>query len=341
MKILTINPHQPNPFRLDYLAESIMEGLQEYKDVITIISSAPCTNSGNVVNDGEFIEHAKDADYIFVIWDKVRLDKPEPKYYLLDNINRPEITLFIDGAEWTRTGHLNPKPGQFDEALTNPARRRGEPWIWEELNDKVKWHFKRECYPQDREKFGCIPLPFASIKRYFRLLPPKQYTIQCSFGQLGTGLRNKVQAICEDLSIVKNLSNSIHINDMVIGQFPHETYLELMSKSIAVVDAWGGGDCNAHFYEAVASGACLIYQKYQILTPYPYIDGQSAITYTTPEEFREKVLYYFHKNKRIDEVKRIAKRSFNNTLNHHTSEKRVKYIFDVIINNLNIDEVIG
>jgi len=334
MKIVTINPHQPPPHRADFLAESIMEGLK--KNNVEVISSAPGLHAGKVVRDEELIEHSKDADFIIVIWDKLRRDKPEPKYHLLDKINRPDVTAFVDGAEWTFNGHPYPKPKQIHDASKNPIYRRGEPWINKEINSKVKWYFKRECYPQDREEFDCIPLPFAAVDRYFKVNNSvRTHTVQCSFGQLETGLRYKVQKICVDLS------NSSHIDNMLVGKLPHEQYLNAMTNSYAVVDAWGGGDCNARFYEAAANGACLIYQKYQILTPFPYIDGQGAITYSTPEEFKEKVLHYFHKNKRIDEVIKIAKRSYNNTINHHTSEKRVKYMFDVMTNKLNVDEVIG
>jgi len=334
MKIVTINPYQPSGFRLDFLAESIMEGLQKIPGTVTIISSDRCNDCGVVVDDDdELVEHAQDADYIFVIWDKKRLDKPEPKYHLLDKINAPEKTAFIDGAEWTYTAQQNPKPGQCDEALRDPSRRRGEPWIWREMHEKVKWHFKRECYPQDREEFGCIPLPFAAIDRYFRPSLEKKYSIQCSFGQVGTGLRAEVQDICHGLA-------DEEIDDVLVGELHHEQYLTTMSEAYTVVDAWGGGDCNARFYEAVANGAVPFYQTYQILTPFPYLDGQCAITYSTPKEFKEKVFYYFYRNQRLDEIKRMAKISFNNTIHHHTSEKRVKYMIDVMNNKFNVDEVL-
>jgi hypothetical protein len=295
-----------------------------------------------VVGEDELVEHAKSADYILVIWDKLKLDRPQPKYHLLDKINRPEVTAFIDGAEWTFNGHPNPKNTQPNEALTDPSRRRGEPWIWKEMNEKVKWHFKRECYPQDREEFGCIPLPFGAVNRHFRNQSlERKYSIQCSFGQLGTGLRHKVQSVCEELNTAVNSSNSIHLDNMLIGKLPHEQYLTAMSEAYAVVDAWGGGDCNARHYEAAANGAVLFYQKYQILTPYPYLDGVTAITYSTPEEFREKALYYFHKNRRLDEVKELGRKSFEHTLKHHTSKARVEYMFDVIQEKLNVNEIIG
>ncbi len=320
MKIATINPYQPSSFRLDFLAESVMEGLQ--KNGVDVISSAPCTGAGTLVeNDDEFVERAKEMDYIFVIWDKPKGNKPDPKYYLLDKINMPEKSVFVDGAEWTHTGYMNPKPQQLDEALINPSRRRGEPWIWAEMNDKVKWHFKRECYPQDMIDFGCIPLPFAAVDRYFRNSLERKYTLQCSFGHHSTGIRQEIQNICDGLKI-----------NALVGQLPHDQYLKALSESYAVVDAWGGGDCNARFYEAAANGAVLFYQKYQILTPYPYFDGLTAITYATPDEFREKVKYYFHH--RLDEIIEMGKRSFEHTLKYHTSEARVKYMLDIITGKL-------
>ena len=91
MKIVVIPPKD----KLDYLAETIIEGL--YKNKIDIYSSD--TGNGisplDVYTDEEIIEHSKDCDYIFVIWGKIRNHFPGPKYHLVDKINKFKLKAFL------------------------------------------------------------------------------------------------------------------------------------------------------------------------------------------------------------------------------------------------------
>ena len=90
MKIVVIPPKQ----KLDYLAETIIEGL--YKNNIDVYSSdlGNGIKGEDVYTDKEIIEHSKDCDYIFVIWGKVKRNFPGPKYYLLDKINQLDYILY-------------------------------------------------------------------------------------------------------------------------------------------------------------------------------------------------------------------------------------------------------
>ena len=66
----------------------------------------------------------------------------------LDKINRPEVTAYIDGSEWTCTGKID-SPNQPREALINLNRHRGDPWIDEEIYEKCSWYFKRIVFEED------------------------------------------------------------------------------------------------------------------------------------------------------------------------------------------------
>ena len=145
MKIVVIPPKD----KLDYLAETIVEGL--YKNRMDIYSSdlGNGIRKDDVYSDEEIVEHSKDCDFIFVIWGKIKGGFPGPKYHLLAQIKQKDKVVFIDGSEWTSTGH--PIPNQVRDAKQNPLLRRGEPWIDEFMFENSNWYFKRECYKKDLE----------------------------------------------------------------------------------------------------------------------------------------------------------------------------------------------
>ena len=313
MKIIAITPNQKH----DFLAESVIEGLNKLN--IQIIA----TDSGNgikqIYSDDEILEHAQDANYILAIWGKFTKERPA-KYYLLDKIKKPEKTIFIDGAEWTYSGHRD-YIEQAEESLVNPSRRRGYPWIWEWMHDRVKWHFKRECYPTDVEKYNCIPLPFAGIDSYQYPIKNKSIDLFCAFGHHSTGLRVEAEEIIQKY---QNRGN------FIVGKIPKDKYLNIMSSALSIVDAWGGGDCNARFFEGLANRACMIYQKWNIIMPYPFIDGKNIIEYSTKNELEEKIDYYFPKN--INKIRDMSIKSYEHYFKYHTAERRVKYMFNIIEN---------
>ncbi|MBD16307.1 MAG: hypothetical protein CMJ72_14305, partial [Planctomycetaceae bacterium] len=145
--------------------------------------------------DEEVIEHARDADYIFALFGKVKGPYREGKYYLLDKINRPEVTAYITDSEWTSTSYLD-SPTQCAEAKINPARHRGEPWINEEMYSKCRWYFKRLVFPEDLDREKIIPCYIGACNRYFGKPEDKEFDIFCSFGQLEDGLRQPVHDYC-------------------------------------------------------------------------------------------------------------------------------------------------
>jgi len=313
MKIITINPYN-SP---DFLANTILEGFSKIKD-LEIIASAPNQYIKNIYNDQEIVAHSKDADYIFIIWDKSKDDRPQPKYYLADIINKPEKTIYIDGSEWTYNGYPNPKIQQVMDSKIDPKKRKGYPWIWEEMWQKVAFYFKRECYQEDIDDFGCIPLPFGILDKYYSNINVKRdIDLYVGFGQNDTGLRNDIE----------NYVKALNLPKVVVNKFPYDQYLLMMARSIMTVDSWGGGDCNARFFEIIANGSTLFCQKYNIIIPYPFVDGETYIEFKNMDEFHEKLHYYL---KNIDKALEIGRRGYVHGLTYHTSLKRVEYIFDIL-----------
>tara|TARA_R100001377_G_scaffold6419_1_gene3476 strand:+ start:4326 stop:5282 length:957 start_codon:yes stop_codon:yes gene_type:complete len=315
MKIVVIPPKD----KLDYLAETIIEGL--YKNNIDVYSSdlGNGIRKQDICSDEQIIEHSKDCDFIFVIWGKIRDNFPGPKYYLLDKINKKEKTVYIDGSEWTYTGKT--EPNQLVESRRGDFnRRRGNAWINESMFKKCKWYFKRECYNQDLDR-GIIPLLFGSIDRYFYTNNiKKKYDVFCLYGHVNEGLRG------ETLNLCNRLKNEGY-NVIAGGGFPYEEFKEKLASSWIGIDAWGGGDCCARLWEILANNTMAMTQQYNIEFPNDFVDGESIVKYKTIEEFEMKIRKYLNnKNK----IQKISENGYQHLLKYHTAQKRVEYILEII-----------
>ena len=307
MKIIAITPH----FKHDFLASTVIEGL--YRNGIQVIASDYGNNVERVYKDSEILSHSKNASCVFVFSSK-KVDPP-PKYYLLDDMYLPMV--YIDGSEWTHTSHWD-SPHQQSESLLDPSRRRGKNWINKEMYDRCKWYFKRECYPQDIKAKKIHPLPFGVVSKNLHISYqpiPKTIDVLCAFGQIQTGMRAIVSKLCREY---RELGFNI-----VIGNYPYDMYIHKMKESSIVVDAWGSGDCNARFYEAVANGACIMHQKPNIIIPDPFIDGVHCIEYSTERDFCSKIQYYLD---HMEEARSIGEAGQRHALQYHTSKARVEYM---------------
>jgi hypothetical protein len=315
MKIIAITPNK----KMDTLGTLVIDGL--YDLGIEVIATDWGNNVKRVYSDDEVIEHSKDADYIFVIWGKVKGNSP-PKYYLLDKINRPEVTAYIDGSEWTCTGKID-SPNQPREALINLNRHRGDPWIDEEIYEKCSWYFKRIVFEKDLERTKIIPCYIGSQNDYFKTDDvEKEYDFYCSFGgdagHTNNGLRGPVYHYC------KNLEG---FNSIVGKRLDHDKYLETISKSYIGISAWGAGNCCRRMWEIISNKTCCFIQKPFIIYPNKFVDGESCVYYETLSEFKEKLNYYLN-NK--DECIRIGKNGYEHTKKYHTGKVRVQYMLNVI-----------
>lgn len=308
MKVIAIASKK----KYDYTAHTVIEGLLNLGIQMYFTSGIEMS----IYEKRIILEEAKTADYIFAIW-----GKNMRKFHLLDQINRPERTIYIDGSEWTYTGHPNPKPGQAEAAKLDYSRRRGEPWINKEMLTKAKWYFKRECYQQDIDEFGCIPFPFAILNSYYTTkINDRPIDIFCAFGQVDTGLREEVEKACEDLG-------KEGFNVVVGREFPRHQYLDLMSRSLISVDALGGGDCNARRWEILASRSCLFSEQYNIVIPHDFTESVNIVNYKTIAEFKQKARRYIRDRKK---TLQIGQNGYEHGIKYHTSVKRMEYLFDIV-----------
>lgn len=335
MKIVVIVPR-----REEYLACEVLKGL--HRKGVELITTAPLDHirtayancspvdigagdipQTKIYSDNEILDHAKSADYIFVLWSKFATPNDisfSNKLYLLDKINAPEKTVFIDGSEYSWSGHR--MQGQSRREITDVSK--GMPWINKELRDKSNWYFKRETYPDDIQEHNIIPCPYPfriEDRQHPRL---KDIALICAFGQTSTGLRADVQESC------RTLTHGLPIlADKQPGGRSH--YLDLLSRSYMAIDAWGGGDCTVRRNEAHINSIALCMQAWGIVEPYEFEDGKNIILYNNKSEFLEKTKYYLNN---LDKLIEIGENGYQHTLKYHTTEKRIDYIFDVINNKV-------
>lgn len=292
MKILLINPHD-SP---DYLYRAVIEGLLKYD--IELYLTNPDRLCNNIVSDNEAIRLASIVDYILVFWDKEKLNmRPQPKFYLLDKINLPHKTVYIDGSEYNWTGY----PGATTETLRP------------EMLQKCKYYFKRECLPE-HIKSGIIPLPFASVDKDFNHLPQvnKDIDVLCAFGQVTTGQRKIAVQACEELKS----------EGYTIINTPVNNYAECMNRAWITIDAHGGGECNARTFQVMANNSLLFMERYNIVVP-DLINGTHYVAWNDKEDLKNKLRQYLDNKEKISI---LTKQSYDNVLKHHTSTKRVEYI---------------
>lgn len=319
MKIVAITPDR----KLDAVCSVIIEGMND--DGVDVIATDPGNSVINVYSDDDVIRHSKDADYIFAFFGKVRGNRP-PKYHLLNQINRPEITAYIDGSEWTATGYPDGDKtvsapwgnvnSQVYEAKFNPKRCKGSPWIHDQMYAYCRWYFKRECYPED-EAMGLIPLNVGCQNKFFGEYDlEKDIDIFCSFGQLNNGLRYEINRVCE------RLKSEGH-NVVIAKGLEYQEYLKLINRSHISISSWGAGNSCMRMYENMANSSCCFAQRTEIAFIDKPKDEQHYVEYSSMSEFENKIKYYLE-NK--DECLRIGKAGEDFVRKHHTGLARFQYM---------------
>ena len=327
MKIIAITPNK----KFDAIVPIVIEGLYDLGH--TVIATDRGNSVRKVYTDNQVIEHSKDADYIFVFWGKIR-GNPSPKYHLLEKINRPEKTVYIDGSEWTSTGYpenignvktvMSPSGminRQVYEAKYDSSRCKGEPWINQKMFDYAEWYFKRECYKEDSD-IGIIPFNVGCHKQFFGNFEniKKKYDIFCSFGHLCNGLRYEVFNFCNSLK-------SMGYNVLIANNLDFETYKRKISESYIGLSAWGAGNSCMRMWEIMANRTCCFAQKTEILFPNKPSDGVHYVEYSNMREFEEKIFYYLDRKTKCIE---IGNSGYDFVKDYHTGAPRVEYILEKI-----------
>lgn len=326
LKIAVILPSRKH----DYLVETIIHGLLDHADDHGIhhdvrwfaehdhnisIAERYQLVRGQETSEDKLVEFAREADCVLTFFvKKFRFD--ECLIRVLKRINRPEVTAYIDGSEWTSSSF--PNENQVQLARRDPVFRRGHPWINENFMNKglCGYYFKRECY-EDDAKQGIISLPFANVKpSRVRVSPKKTHDVFCCFGQTNDGLRADV------VSFLRSWQTQFDVRCPAYG-FERQSFRREIAESRIAIDAWGGGDCCARFYEIVGNGTLIAFQKYQIEVPYPYTDGKNCIEYSNISELKVKLENTLSDHSKLDAMTRAC---IEHTEQYHTASARALYM---------------
>jgi len=306
LKIIAIVPDR----KTDGIASSIIEGMHDLG--IEVIASSPGNGVRKVYSDHEIIKNSRTADFIFAFWGKVRGNSP-PKHYLLNHINRPDITAYVDGSEWNRYGQRSDR--QEEMIKSDFSLYRGEPWINEEMLTFCKWYFKRECYTEDLDR-GIIPLPFSSRGEYLIKDTKKDIDVFCCFGQNLTGFRSQIEEYCRKIEGRRVIIES---------KVSRARYNDLLSRSLIVISSWGGGQCCFREWEAMGAKACCLVQRHTIEFPDKPIDNNHWVEYSNMHEFNKKMKMCLNNS---DFCVRIGQNGFEFSKNKHMPKNRVEYMIE-------------
>ncbi len=319
MKIACVTPDN----KRDYTCEQVLEGLHDLGHDL-IVSDPGNGFCKRAMLDGDFREAADQCDAMLVFFGKQRGNRP-PRRYFLDQVKLPKSHIaYVDGSEWSCTGWES--GDQASAALINPMRRRGEPWIDEEMLKRCGWYFKRECYPQDIQR-GIIPLPFAMCKRHHlepRPFLQKDIDIFCSFGHEKTGLRREINQF---MSKMRDNQGMNGLKIVVQAGMSKEQYKDHLCRSKVIIDAWGGGDTNDRMWEAIGAKALVLYQRHNVITQNPLEDWIHAVSYKNLDELSNAITVLFNDC----HIEQIAENGFAHALNYHSARHRAEEIMKYVI----------
>jgi len=123
------------------------------------------------------------------------------------------------------------------------------------------------------------------------------------FGHTLTGLRQEVVDFFTELK-----HNNPQLNIVINSNLNPDEYQKQLQNSKICIDAWGAGDVNARFFEAIAAGCYCIYQRPQIL----FNTGIEPNSYSTITELKQII----QQNKMVLALKSA-----------HASSARIERIF--------------
>lgn len=318
MKIACITPQG----KRDYTTECLLEGFNALGHELVV------SDPGNgfcdaPMSDDNFALASNKSDVLVAFFGKAR-NCPSPRHHLLERTRLPWIRkVYVDGSEWRADGWDTPR--QVIDSLNDPSLRRSDPWLNEEMMHRCCHYFKRECYPSDISSRGVIPLPFALCDRH--ILEPvatRDIDIFCSFGHTKTGLRKEAIDLLEHFK--RTVNPSAGINIVVKSGMSQSEYRDTLARSRIVVDAWGGGDTTDRFWEGVGAGACVLYQRHQVVTFNPFVDWEHAVSFSTTSELSNSL----HRLVYGSEAEEIAERGLEHAMRYHTAKNRAQLILDTV-----------
>ncbi|MFH1427404.1 MAG: glycosyltransferase [Patescibacteria group bacterium] len=314
-KIAIINPSRP-----DGLARTVIDGLAELKKGNENLEFRLSENfeynlplENKVLSRENFISYAKEADLIFFIWDKYKID-----YKLAKQIKSWKKTIYIDGSEVGRDR-------RYDFTIQKKIidlKYRKQGAIDKKMLKKCALYFRREKPYLN----GIIPLPFGIESSYLKNYKKdikKDIDFNCIFGQSEYPiLRKYVTETLVKFCKKNNFSYSIEKTNN------REEFYKLMARSKVGISVGGGGFDTFRFWEILANNCLLLTEKIDIYQP-----GSSELNYKRIRQFSNlydfqsqliKVARFLKEEYREEDLKE----EYKEILNRHSSKARVLKILN-------------
>ena len=282
---------------------------------INLYSNSPLCNKTNKISVDEIYEVGKKVDYIILFITDASGSLKD--YNSANNcvivekfleINRPEISLYIDYFEYSWTNKpLNNTNDYY----------RSEPFTYTFLKNYCRFYFKRECYP-DLFKKGYLPIQIFSPNKEHIVdeVFEKDIDIFCSFPQKYTGLRMHAIDVCKFLELE---GFKVVIKDDIQSI---EEYYKYIKRSFITLDGKGGGFQNIRFLEIIKYKSLCFREKYEIFYPNDF-NIDMIVEYQSPDELYSKLKFYLSQK---DLVLKMIENAHTHFLDYHTPQKIVQNV---------------
>lgn len=299
----------------DTLADTIFNGLIELQKINPELQFYLSTDyiwsdlKKFTISEASFIEFAKDADLIFLIW-----GKKYTNFALAQKLNQWQKTVYIDGSE---VGNNNRYDFNIQYGLLN-GEYSGYGEINQDMLVKCPLYFRREK-PYTN---GIIPLPFGIESSYIHYSGQKKdIDFNCIFGQDEYPLMRRY---AKEILIKFCLKNSFTFSTEKTSS-PIEFY-KLLARSKVGISVGGGGYDTLRFWEILGNNCLLFTESIDIFQPNDKIQQYSSIWQFNNlydfEYYLDKLGEYlknqYNQEKMEEEYRRI--------LNEHSTKARVETI---------------
>lgn len=302
--------------RLDFMTGTILDGLVQLKkenpSLEFFISESQhdwrhFSIKGFMLKEEKFIEFAKQADLIFLMWGKDGVNRQ-----LMEKIGRWDKVIFIDGSELGRDRRFDAKIQR--KVLEGKYKSIG--MINAEMLGKCAFYFRREK-PYIK---GIIPLLFGIESRYlsrYQTNRKKDIDFFCVFGQEKYPIMRKhVKEILIDFCQRNGFSCQVEQTD-------NEKFYELLARSKVGVSVGGGGFDTARFWEILANNCLLLTEKIDIFLP-----DSLELDYSRIWQFNNLFDFRFQLEKIAGFLKsgyqqKDLEKEYNKILTKHSSQARV------------------
>jgi len=187
--------------------------------------------------------------------------------------------------------------------------------LWDELGARLC--FKREYRSRHERLQGVVPLNYSYSEKYI----PDDIDTDRTISAFFAGSLNSYRKAC--LGVFREFSGTV-VKRLSMRQ---ENYGEELLKCKIGLSLRGFGHDTVRYYEVPAHGALLLAQRPRIMIDHPFVDGETALLFRTPDGLRSKLQYAFDNS---DEANRIRLAGYEWVKKYHTSRVRATQLLERI-----------